>query len=226
MLAKAPEIVLFQWSAICSVLHSPATATPGALSTPASKSTELEKWRMASRTAPGGPALHARPAVNPDALATPGANMAAVAGYSLSKVNAIAGKLGKPIGIASLQAVPVLWRRFPAQLPGHDRHSDRTAARSSRPMPKLSCSRRRPPPIRPLSQRSRPISSRAAPSSLLQGCSSALEGKGTGKGIEQIVELHFTGNCSKSTSIGVRSARAAAPTSERPPACSCPRSPS
>ena len=85
MLAKTPEIMLFQYS---NLLNSAEPGDRKAWSGPDSSSATsfnlagLEKWRAASgSTAP--------------------ASYATAAGYALSTVNAVVGKLGTPIGIAS-----------------------------------------------------------------------------------------------------------------------------
>jgi hypothetical protein len=81
MLAKAPEIMLFQYS---DLLRS---AVPGDRKPWVSLDTSfnlagLEKWRA-------------------DSGSTAPASYATTAGYALSTVNAVVGKLGAPIGIAS-----------------------------------------------------------------------------------------------------------------------------
>ncbi len=87
MLAKAPEIMLFQWSNLVKPAEMGDRAAWAGLDT-SFNSAGLEKWRAASP----GPV-----------------NYATVAGYSLATVNAVVGKLGTPIGIASykpFQTVP------------------------------------------------------------------------------------------------------------------------
>ncbi len=87
MLAKAPEIMLFQWSNLVKPAEMGDRAAWAGLDT-SFNSAGLEKWRAASP----GPV-----------------NYATAAGYSLSTVNAVVGKLGTPIGIASykpFQTVP------------------------------------------------------------------------------------------------------------------------
>ena len=79
MLAKAPQILLFQYSDLLRAAPMGERQAWSGLET-SFKATELEKW---SGSAAGA------------------ANFAAVAGYSLSKVNAVVGKLGNPIGLAS-----------------------------------------------------------------------------------------------------------------------------
>jgi hypothetical protein len=79
MLAKAPQILLFQYSDLLPAAPMGERLAWSELET-SFNATELEKW---SGSAAGT------------------ANFAAVAGYSLSKVNAVVGKLGNPIGIAS-----------------------------------------------------------------------------------------------------------------------------
>jgi hypothetical protein len=81
MLAKAPQILLFQWGDLLLPAQMGNRAAWADLNT-TFKAPELAKW-----SANGGEA------------ASPG--YAAAAGYSLSKVNAVVGKLGKPLGIAS-----------------------------------------------------------------------------------------------------------------------------
>lgn len=80
MLAKAPQIMLFQYSD----LTRPAEIGNRAwASLPTTFTTAgLDKWRAASG-------------------ASGAATWASVAGYSLDEANAVLGKLGKPIGIAS-----------------------------------------------------------------------------------------------------------------------------
>ncbi len=81
MLAKAPQIMLFQYSDLLRPAEAGDRKAWRNLDT-SFNSAELEKWHTAS----------ASPAP---------VNYAAAAGYSLSKVNAVVGKLGKPLGIAS-----------------------------------------------------------------------------------------------------------------------------
>jgi hypothetical protein len=81
MLAKAPEIMLFQYSNLLSPAEVGNRTAWSGLDTSFTVA-GLEKWHAAS----------ASPA--PLSYAT-------VAGYSLSTVNAVVGKLGAPIGIAS-----------------------------------------------------------------------------------------------------------------------------
>ena len=81
MLAKAPQIMLFQYSDLLRTAEIGDRKAWSALDT-TFKISELQKW-------------------SGNAGATGPANYAAVAGYSLSKVNAVVGKLGKPIAIAS-----------------------------------------------------------------------------------------------------------------------------
>jgi hypothetical protein len=83
MLAKAPEITLFQYSDLLRTADAGDRQTWAGLGT-SFKWSELTQWRADS-----GVTLAAAP------------NYAAAAGYSLDKVNAILGKLGNPIGIAS-----------------------------------------------------------------------------------------------------------------------------
>jgi hypothetical protein len=79
MLAKAPEIMLFQWSNLIKPAELGDRTAWAGLETSFNQA-GLEKWRAGSP----GPV-----------------NYATVAGYSLSTVNAVVGKLGTPIGIAS-----------------------------------------------------------------------------------------------------------------------------
>ncbi|MFZ1087097.1 MAG: hypothetical protein WAN35_19205 [Terracidiphilus sp.] len=79
MLARTPQILLFQYSDLLRAAPMGERQAWSGLET-SFKAAELEKW---SGSAAGT------------------ANFAAVAGYSLSKVNAVLGKLGNPIGIAS-----------------------------------------------------------------------------------------------------------------------------
>lgn len=81
MLAKAPEIVLFQYN---DLLRQPQAGDrqPWSAFNTTFNYAELEKWHEA--TAASAPVSYAT-----------------VAGYSLSKVNAVLGKLGHPIGLAS-----------------------------------------------------------------------------------------------------------------------------
>jgi hypothetical protein len=81
MLAKTPEITLFQYSNLLRPAEAGDRNAWSGLHT-SFDSAELEKWHAAS------------------ASKEP-IDYAAVAGYSLSKVNAVLGKLGNPIGIAS-----------------------------------------------------------------------------------------------------------------------------
>jgi hypothetical protein len=81
MLAKAPEIMLFQYSDLLRPALIGDRKAWSALDTSFNDG-ELEKWHAAS----GSPAP---------------IDYATVAGYSLSKVNGVLGKLGKPVGLAS-----------------------------------------------------------------------------------------------------------------------------
>lgn len=81
MLAKAPQIVLFEWADLLRPVRPGDRAAWSALPT-TFQMDELDKW-------------HA------DSGATAAANLATVAGYSLSRVNRVLGKLGTPIGIAA-----------------------------------------------------------------------------------------------------------------------------
>jgi hypothetical protein len=81
MLAKAPQMMLFQYSDLLRQSTLGDRAAWSSLDT-TFKAGELQKWSDR-----GG--------------ATGMANQAAMAGYSLDKINAILGKLGKPVGIAS-----------------------------------------------------------------------------------------------------------------------------
>ena len=79
MLAKAPEIMLFQYSNLIKPAEMGDRSAWSSLDTSFNEA-GLKKWR---------------------ALAPGELNYATVAGYSLATVNAVAGKLGTPIGIAS-----------------------------------------------------------------------------------------------------------------------------
>lgn len=87
LLAKAPEITLFSWTTLAS--SQPARA--GERAAWAGDRTSLD-WRAMVR------AYHA-PADTPEAV--PG--WASVAAYALKKVDALLGRLGRPMGIASLK---------------------------------------------------------------------------------------------------------------------------
>jgi hypothetical protein len=80
MLAKAPEITLFQYTNLLNPAELGDRKSWSSLDTSFTLA-GLEKWRAA--TASAAPA-----------------NYATAAGYSLSVVNAVVGKLGTPIGIA------------------------------------------------------------------------------------------------------------------------------
>ena len=81
LLAKAPEIVLFEYGDLLSQSQVGDRQAWSALDTTFNYA-GLEKWHDATGSS------------------TP-INYATVAGYSLSKVNAVVGKLGNPIGVAS-----------------------------------------------------------------------------------------------------------------------------
>ena len=81
LLAKAPEIVLFEYGDLLSQSEAGDRQAWSALDTTFNYA-GLEKWHDATGSS--------RPV-----------NYATVAGYSLSKVNAVVGKLGNPIGVAS-----------------------------------------------------------------------------------------------------------------------------
>lgn len=79
--AKAPEITLFAWP----LLLQPAT--PGERGAWSNLNTSFDYKKMIGRQQEHRPATEA--------------NMASVAGYALEQADAVAGKLGKPLGIAS-----------------------------------------------------------------------------------------------------------------------------
>lgn len=81
MLAKTPQMMLFQYSDLLRPLELGNRSEWSSLATSFTTG-ELDKWHGASGSS------------------TP-ASYATAAGYALDKVNAIVGKLGKPIGIAS-----------------------------------------------------------------------------------------------------------------------------
>jgi hypothetical protein len=81
MLAKAPEITLFQWSDLLRPAQPGNRVAWSGLET-TFNTAEMERWRAASGAATE-------------------ANLATAAGYSLSKVSDVLGKLGRPTGIAS-----------------------------------------------------------------------------------------------------------------------------
>ncbi len=81
MLAKTPQILLFQYSDLLRPAEIGDRKAWSSLDT-TFKVAELDKWSA-------------------NAGATGSANYAAAAGYSLSKVNAVVGKLGKPMALAS-----------------------------------------------------------------------------------------------------------------------------
>jgi hypothetical protein len=81
MLAKAPEITLFQYTNLLRPAEAGDRAAWSSLHTSFDYA-ELEKWHSASGSAAP-------------------IDYAAAAGYSLSKVNAVLGRLGNPIGLAS-----------------------------------------------------------------------------------------------------------------------------
>ena len=81
MLAKAPEIMLFQYSDLLRPPDLGDRKAWSALDT-TFNAAGLEKWRQ-------------------DSAAPAPVNFATAAGYSLSKVNAVVGKLGTPVGLAS-----------------------------------------------------------------------------------------------------------------------------
>jgi hypothetical protein len=81
LLAKAPEIVLFEYGDLLSQSEAGDRQAWSALNTTFNYA-GLKKWHDATGSS------------------TP-VNYATVAGYSLSKVNAVVGKLGNPIGVAS-----------------------------------------------------------------------------------------------------------------------------
>ena len=81
MLAKTPQIMLFQYSDLLRPMELGNRSAWSSQTTSFTKD-EVDRW-------------HA------DSGSTTPASYATAAGYSLNKVNAILGKLGKPIGIAS-----------------------------------------------------------------------------------------------------------------------------
>jgi hypothetical protein len=82
MFAKAPEIMLFNWAAILQ------PARPGNRTNWQSLHTSFDYEQMERSYLSNAPA------------GSPGPTMARVAGYSLEQVDAVVGKLGRPIGIA------------------------------------------------------------------------------------------------------------------------------
>jgi hypothetical protein len=84
ILAKAPEITLFFWSGLL------APAEPGDRKTWASSPTSLNYDAMLKYAPPGV-----------TAAAAGESTMARVAGYALDQIDAVAGKLGQPIGVKS-----------------------------------------------------------------------------------------------------------------------------
>ena len=83
MFAKAPEIMLFNWAAMLQSVRPGIRTNWQSLHTSFDYAQLLQTWQS---TAPAG-------STNP--------SMARVAGYSLEQVDAVVGKLGRPIGIAS-----------------------------------------------------------------------------------------------------------------------------
>jgi hypothetical protein len=81
MLAKAPQIMLFQWSNLLLPAKPGNRAEWSGLKTTFNYEA-MEQWH--ARSGSSAPA-----------------NYASIAGYSLNSVNAVVGKLGKPIGIQS-----------------------------------------------------------------------------------------------------------------------------
>ena len=81
MLAKAPQIMLFQYSDLMRPAEDGRPRRLGSLAT---------SFLRRTREVACHSAIRARPS-----------NYATAAGYALDKVNAVLGKLGKPIGIAS-----------------------------------------------------------------------------------------------------------------------------
>jgi hypothetical protein len=81
MLAKTPQIMLFQYSDLLRPAEMGNREPWSSLATTFNAS-DLEKWHANSST-------------------TEAISFATAAGYALSQVNAVVGKLGKPIGIAS-----------------------------------------------------------------------------------------------------------------------------
>lgn len=84
MFAKAPEITLFNWSA----LADPRAVPPGDRDLWKDKATSFDWAAMAASYHPSG-------------AGDQGPGWARVAGYSLEKVDAAVGKLGKPVGLPS-----------------------------------------------------------------------------------------------------------------------------
>ena len=176
MLAKAPEIMLFQWSNLVKPAELGDRTAWAGLDTSFNMA-GLEKWRAASP----GPV-----------------NYASVAGYSLSTVNAVVGKLGTPIGIASykpFQTTPddsgedFLHNYLGMVGIPIDLHPEFPADKKT---VLLTESAKFDPAI--VSEIKAHLE-KGGNVIITSGLLRALEGKG----IEQIVELHATGNALKTT---------------------------
>ena len=172
MLAKAPEITLFQYSNLLKPAEVGDRKAWNGLSTSFNMA-GLETWRAAS----GSPAP---------------ANYAAAAGYALSTVNAVTGKLGTPIGVASYKPYQSTGEDFlhnnlgmigiPIDL--HPQFPTETGTVLLTESAKFD-----PAIVSKIKAHLEKGGSVVITSGLLR----ALQGKG----IEQIVELHSTGNVLK-----------------------------
>ncbi len=98
LFAKAPEIMLFEWSAMTRPFETGDRAAWENLPT---------SFNFSEMT---------------NGVSAP--TWARVAGYSLEQADKFLGQLGNPDRHRQLQAVSIHRRGFSAQLPGHDRHSD------------------------------------------------------------------------------------------------------
>ena len=106
MFAKAPQIMLFEWSAMSRPMMSGDRAAWQDLPTSFNYQKMLKDFQP-------------DPAIG---LARP--TFAAAASYSLKQVDSFLGQLGNPIGIASYKPYQSDRRRFSPKLLGHDWHSD------------------------------------------------------------------------------------------------------
>ena len=174
MLAKAPQIMLFQYSDLLKPAEAGERKAWSGLETSFTLA-GLEKWRAATGS-------------------TAAANYATVAGYSLATVNGVVGKLGKPIGIASYKPYQSTGEDFLHNYLGMigvpiDLHPEFPA--DAKTVLLTESARFDPAIVSKIKTHLEQGGTVVITSGLLR----ALQGKG----IEQIAEIHSTGNILKVT---------------------------
>jgi hypothetical protein len=174
MLAKTPQIMLFQYSDLLRPAEMGKREAWSSLAT-TFNAADLEKWHANSST-------------------TEAISFATAAGYALSQVNAVVGKLGKPIGIASYKPYQSTGEDFLQNYLGMigipiDMRPDFPADAHT----VLLTEQAKFDPD--LVTKIRTHLEKGGNVVITSGLLKELQGKGPeGKGIEQIADLHVTGN--------------------------------